>query len=224
MLETIGHMFDPLMLLGVVAGAFLVATLQNGVLAFGRAIAALAPLVAADPDADRTAARAAMLKVDHFAEMRGLACTDRIRTAQRFVAAATRKLANCDRVDQFETWASQTISDRVERHARVHGWWNAVADAGPAIGMACTIIGLIRMFTAMDDPATIGPAMALALLTTLYGVILANMIAGPIAARLADLSAREIGWQRELADRMIAVARRETAGIRRQSFREVNAA
>src|SRR3546814_15436467 len=51
--------------------------------------------------------------------------------------------------------------------------------------------------------------MAIALLTTLYGVVLANMIAGPIAARLTLLSEMEIGWQRELVNRMLGLARAE---------------
>ena len=87
--------------------------------------------------------------------------------------------------------------------------------------MAGTVIGLIGMFAAMDDPAALGPAMALALLTTFYGVVIANMIAAPIAARLADLSERELAWQREAADRMLAIARRENAPLRRAAMREV---
>ena len=79
----------------------------------------------------------------------------------------------------------------------------------------------IVMFSAMDDPATIGPSMVLALLTTLYGVILANLIAAPIAARLSDISAQELAWQRDLADRMVAIARRESAALRRASLRDV---
>ena len=67
----------------------------------------------------------------------------------------------------------------------------------------------------------IGPAMALALLTTLYGIVIANLLAAPIAARLADLSERELAWQTELCERMLRVARRETAPVRRASIREV---
>ncbi len=73
----------------------------------------------------------------------------------------------------------------------------------------------------MDDPAALGPAMALALLTTFYGVVIANMIAAPIAARLADLSERELAWQQEVVARMLGIARRENAPLRRASIREV---
>src|SRR3546814_14210805 len=93
-------------------------------------------------------------------------------------------------------WAEQWLAERAGQHGAAIKSWLAIADAAPALGMAGTIIGLIRMFAAMDDPSAIGGAMAIALLTTLYGVVLANMIAGPIAARLTLLSEMEIGWQR----------------------------
>ncbi|PZU57318.1 MAG: flagellar motor protein [Sphingobium sp.] len=221
MLGFLGHLIDPVTLAAMAGAALLLALVQNGGRAFGYAIAALRPLAAARPDRDRDAARALVLQVDHLAALRGLACTDRVKTADPFLASAARHLANCDRIDQFESWAEREISDRAARHAAARAVWVSVADAAPALGMAGTIIGLIGMFAAMADPAAIGPSMALALLTTLYGVVIANLIAAPIAARLGDLSAREIAWQRELAHGMMVIARRETAPVRRAAIREV---
>ncbi len=221
MLEFLGHVVDPVTLGMMIAGVLVLALLQNGKSAFGSALAALRPLFSADPTRDRDAARNVMRQVDHLAHLRGLACTDRVKTVQPFLAAAIRKLADSQGVDEFESWAESQISDREQRHAAVRNVWLSMADAAPALGMAGTIIGLIGMFAAMQDPASIGPSMALALLTTLYGVVLANLVAAPIAARLADLSAREIAWQRELARGMLAVARREYAPVRRAAIREV---
>jgi chemotaxis protein MotA len=221
MIALAGHMFDPLTLLIMVGGIALVALFQNGSRAMGRALGALVPLFAADPARDRDAARAAMLKIDQVAQLRGLSCTDRIKTANPFLTEAARKLANSDRIEMFELWAGQSLADRVERHAGARNVWLSVADAAPALGMAGTIIGLVGMFAAMDDPAALGPAMALALLTTFYGVVIANIIAAPIAQRLADLSERELAWQHEVIGRMLAIARRENAPLRRASIREV---
>jgi chemotaxis protein MotA len=221
MIATLGHLFDPLTLLAMIAGIALVALFQNGVGALGRALAAIAPLVTADPARDRDAARAAMLKIDQVAQLRGLSCTDRVKTANPFLTDAARKLANSERPDLFELWAAQTLADRAQRHASARNVWLSIADAAPALGMAGTIIGLVGMFAAMDDPAALGPAMALALLTTFYGVVIANMIAAPIAARLADLSERELAWQQEVVARMLGIARRENAPVRRASIREV---
>jgi chemotaxis protein MotA len=60
----------------------------------------------------------------------------------------------------------------------------AIGDAAPAMGMIGTLIGLVQMLSNMDDPKKIGPAMAVALLTTLYGAVIANAIAIPIAEKL----------------------------------------
>lgn len=221
MIATLGHLFDPWTLLAMLGGIMLVALFQNGAGALGRAVTALGPLIAADPARDRDAARAAMLKIDQVAQLRGLSCTDRVKTANPFLTDAARKLANSERADQFELWAAQALADRTQRHASVRNVWLSIADAAPALGMAGTIIGLVGMFAAMDDPAALGPAMALALLTTFYGVVIANLIAAPVAARLADLSERELAWQQEVVARMLAVARRENAPTRRAAIREV---
>jgi len=221
MIAILAQLFDPLTLVVMIAGIGAVALFQNGVSAMGSAVAALPPLFRADPDKDQAAARAAMLKIDQVAQLRGLACTDRVKTANPFLAEAARRLANSERTEQFETWAAQTIADRARRHASARNVWLSIADAAPALGMAGTILGLIGMFAAMDDPAALGPAMALALLTTLYGVVIANVIAAPIASRLADLSERELAWQKEAAGRMLVIARRENVPMRRAKIREV---
>lgn len=221
MMQVLLHLFNPVTLGAMVLGCLVVALFQNGPRGFFRAFAALSAFWRSDPERDLLLARATMTKVDHIAGLRGLQCTDRVRSANPFLAAAIRKLADTENVDRFEMWAEQVLADRRHRHEKVHKFWLSIADAAPALGMAGTIIGLIAMFAAMDDPATIGPAMAVALLTTLYGLVIANLIAAPIAARLADLTERELAWQADLCNHMLRIARRETAPVRRASIREV---
>lgn len=62
--------------------------------------------------------------------------------------------------------------------------FRAIGDSAPAFGMIGTLVGLVQMLANMDDPKTIGPAMAIALLTTLYGALIANLICLPIADKL----------------------------------------
>lgn len=221
MIGILAHLFDPLTLGVMVAGVAIVVLFQNGASALGRSLAALGPLFRADPDKDRDTARAAMLKIDQVAQLRGLACTDRVKTANPFLAQAARRLANSEKTEQFEIWAAQALADRARRHGSARNVWLSVADAAPALGMAGTILGLVGMFAAMDDPAALGPSMAVALLTTLYGVVIANLIAAPVASRLADLSERELAWQKEAVERMLGIARRENVPMRRASIREV---
>lgn len=82
---------------------------------------------------------------------------------------------------------SKDINLTLERHTVGITMYKSIAVAAPAMGMIGTLIGLVQMLANMDDPKSIGPAMAVALLTTLYGAIIANAIAGPIAAKLTSI-------------------------------------
>lgn len=82
------------------------------------------------------------------------------------------------------------------------------ADVAPAMGLIGTLVGLVQMLGQLDDPASIGPSMAVALLTTLYGAFIAHAILIPLAERLAGRTATEqllleIQWQgvRALAEK-----------------------
>ncbi len=72
--------------------------------------------------------------------------------------------------------------DRLEEGKLIY---KSLGDAAPAFGMIGTLVGLVQMLSTMDDPAAIGPAMAVALLTTLYGAVIANLVCLPIADKLS---------------------------------------
>ncbi len=79
-----------------------------------------------------------------------------------------------------------------ERHRNGAEIMNTMATYFPAMGMIGTLIGLVQMLQTMDDPSTIGPAMALALLTTFYGAVCANLICIPMAGKLRKRSKEEV--------------------------------
>lgn len=79
-----------------------------------------------------------------------------------------------------------------DRHKEKIGFWENLGAMGPAWGMIGTLIGLINMLKKMDDPSAIGPSMSVALITTLYGSILANWICAPVAAKLKLKNAEEM--------------------------------
>ena len=70
------------------------------------------------------------------------------------------------------------------RHKNIIGFWESVAGMGPAWGMIGTLIGLVNMLKNLDDVSTVGPSMSVALITTLYGSLLANWIATPVSTKL----------------------------------------
>jgi len=84
-----------------------------------------------------------------------------------------------------------------ERHALGQEVLQAMATYAPAFGMLGTLIGLIQMLTQLDDPDAIGPGMAVALITTFYGVILANLVFLPMAGKLR-IRSQEERLEREL--------------------------
>lgn len=79
-----------------------------------------------------------------------------------------------------------------DRHARAQNIFKFMTATAPSMGLIGTIIGLVQMLQSLDDPDSIGPAMAVALLTTLYGAILAFVVYGPIGQKLANRTAEEV--------------------------------
>jgi len=84
------------------------------------------------------------------------------------------------------------LDNLVERHDGGKALFDALGKYAPAFGMIGTLVGLVVMLQNMDDPSKIGPGMAIALLTTMYGAIIANAIALPISDRLSKRSTEEI--------------------------------
>ncbi|MCW3488739.1 motility protein A [Dethiobacter alkaliphilus] len=80
--------------------------------------------------------------------------------------------------------------------------WGALA---PAFGMIGTLIGLIQMLANLDDPSAIGPGMAVALLTTFYGALLANLLFNPLAGKLAIRSDAEIAQKEAVVEGVLAI-------------------
>ena len=79
-----------------------------------------------------------------------------------------------------------------DRHKKNIAFWDDLGAMGPAWGMIGTLVGLVNMLQDMDDPTTIGPSMAVALITTLYGSLLANWICAPVAGKLKTNNAAEM--------------------------------
>lgn len=97
-----------------------------------------------------------------------------------------------------------------DRHRRIIATWEDWLVVAPAMGMIGTLIGLVQMLGAMRDPAEVGHAMALALLTTLYGAFLANVIAAPIASKLQLRHVEEAAWCESVINSVCRIVRGES--------------
>ena len=92
-----------------------------------------------------------------------------------------------------------------DRHKKKIQFWEDLGSMGPAWGMIGTLIGLVNMLYEMDDPSSIGPSMAVALITTLYGSLLANWICAPVANKLKAFNASEIMMKEIMIEGLLSI-------------------
>jgi len=105
------------------------------------------------------------------------------------------------------------ISYIEERHQDAQAYWEFIASAGPAWGMIGTLIGLIMMLNNMDNLSMLGPSMALAIVTTFYGSLIANFIANPIISKLRVFSTEEIYVKELTAEGVLSIQNGENPRI-----------
>lgn len=91
------------------------------------------------------------------------------------------------------------------RHKKTIGFWETLAALGPAWGMIGTLIGLVLMLQNLSDTASIGPNMAVALITTLYGSLIANWIATPAANKMAAINTIEISMKEVMIEGLLSI-------------------
>lgn len=101
------------------------------------------------------------------------------------------------------------ISNTEKRHGVGMELLSSMAAYAPALGMTGTVIGLVQMLRLMDDPSKIGPAMAVALITTFYGVILANLVFLPMVGKLRHRSREEVMIMEMQMEGILAISRGE---------------
>ncbi len=102
------------------------------------------------------------------------------------------------------------LEQRHETGAEIVATMGAFA---PAMGMIGTVIGLVQMLQSMSDPSTIGPAMAVALITTFYGAILANLVFLPMAGKLKNRSKEELLTRDLIKEGILAISKGENPRI-----------
>ncbi len=96
-----------------------------------------------------------------------------------------------------------------ERHKIGHEILESMGNYSPAMGLIGTLIGLVQMLQQMNNPSTIGPAMAVALITTFYGAILANLVFIPLSGKLKRRSEWEIFYKKLYTEGILSICRGE---------------
>lgn len=117
--------------------------------------------------------------------------------SNQFMAKGIRMLVDGTDGSLVRSTLEREMAMIKNRNAEGMGFIASAQEIAPAMGMIGTLIGLVIMLGNMSDPKAIGPAMAIALLTTMYGAIIANVICIPLNQKLAKLDAAE-GLNHEL--------------------------
>lgn len=144
----------------------------------------------------------------------GVMQLDRSVIADPDVAAGVAAIVDGASAASVRTLVDDRRIVRFERQRAAAEMWAAAAEFAPAMGMVGTLIGLVRLFTSMTDPAAIGGAMAIAVLATLYGALVGNLICLPVAARLKRLARAECVERGRLVEPLARLAAREAPGLR----------
>lgn len=126
-----------------------------------------------------------------IARKKGMLALEGVEVKNEFLKRGIQMLADGQEPGFVQRVLNRDINLTIERHERSESIFRAIGDVAPAMGMIGTLIGLVQMLSNMDDPKAIGPAMAVALLTTLYGAVIANVVALPIADKLSHRNTDE---------------------------------
>ena len=131
------------------------------------------------------------IELANVARKEGLLGLESVEVENEFLAKGITMVVDGNSPELVTKILSKEINLSIERNEIGLSVFKAMGDVAPAMGMIGTLIGLVQMMSNMSDPKAIGPAMAVALLTTLYGAVIANVFALPIADKLAIRSDEE---------------------------------
>ena len=132
-----------------------------------------------------------MVGLASIARSEGLIALENEDPGENFARKAVTYLVDGYEQEAIQDILKLDILQTVQRHTVGQNLFKGMGDAAPAFGMIGTLIGLVQMLSGMSDPKTIGPSMAVALLTTLYGAMISNLVCLPLADKLALRSQQE---------------------------------
>jgi chemotaxis protein MotA len=153
-----------------------------------------------------------VLKIAEMARRQGVLSLQGVLnslTAEPFLHKGISMVVDGTPGEEVEMIMRRDMQATIQRHAKSANVLRKAAEFAPAMGLIGTLIGLVQMLGSLDDPSTIGPSMAVALLTTFYGAVLANMVFSPLASKLERNSAEETLVNNVFAMGVASIGRQE---------------
>ncbi|HMM37945.1 MULTISPECIES: MotA/TolQ/ExbB proton channel family protein [Desulfovibrio] len=132
-----------------------------------------------------------MVKVAEISRREGLLALENVQTENMVLKKSCQLIADNADPDLIRTTLAIEIGSMKRRHKVAQDVFTRLGGLAPAFGMIGTLIGLIQMLTRLDDPKSIGPAMAVAIITTFYGSLLSTILFLPISIKLKARTLQE---------------------------------
>lgn len=206
----LGPFLDPASLMIVLGGSLFAVMLKARMGAFvGSFRAILKVFVGKQPSQEALIVK--MVELSDLARKSGMMALEGQHVPDNFFSKGLELLVDGAAEEKLVFQLRQEIKGLKKRHDDIHEVLRGWIDIAPAMGMIGTLIGLVQMLGNMSDPKAIGPAMAVALLTTLYGAFVANIFFGPILAKLEAASAGEVLYREMVISGLRNISRGETA-------------
>ncbi len=133
-----------------------------------------------------------MVRIADISRREGLLALEKIETDNNILKKTCQLIADNADTDLIEETLLIEITSLKQRHFLIQDIFRTMANYAPAFGMVGTLIGLVQMLASLKDPEAIGPAMAVAILTTFYGSVLSNLLFLPIAGKLKSRTREEV--------------------------------
>ncbi len=151
-----------------------------------------------------------MVELSGIARKDGMMALEGQEVPDKFFQKGLQMLVDGADETKLVTQLNKEIGAMKMRHEEMQGAIKAWVDLAPAMGMIGTLIGLVLMLGNMADPKAIGPAMAVALLTTLYGAFIANVLFMPMGTKLEGYTAYEVVYREMVVTGLRNIARGES--------------
>ena len=167
------------------------------------------------PNVDPAAAIAKIIELANQARKEGILALEESAQAMddKFMQKGIMLIVDGTDPELVRSILETELSYIESRHGQTRSVWEFMASMGPAWGMMGTLIALIVMLQNLSDPDSLGPAMAVAIITTFYGSLIANYISLPVASKMKYFSGAEILMKEVLIEGMLSIQAGENPRI-----------
>ncbi len=208
----IGGFIDVASIIVVVGGTFAVTFVMFPMkTVMGSVKVAMKTFFAASPDPSANIRQ--IVQLAETARKESLVALEKANVSDQFLQRGILLVADGTEEALVRSVMENDISATKKRHYTGQGVFKGMGTMAPAFGMIGTLIGLVQMLQNLDDPSSIGPAMAVALLTTFYGAVLSNVVFLPMAKKLEERSNEETLYMEITMEGVISILNGEHPNI-----------